>query len=41
LIVSGAAEERPLMRPIIIIHGAELRLGVGKMLAPFRETVKI
>jgi hypothetical protein len=39
-LVSGGTEERPLMRPIII-HGVELRLGVGKILAPFGETVKI
>src|ERR1700728_1201774 len=31
----------PCMRSIIIIHGAELWLGVDKILAPFRETVKI
>jgi hypothetical protein len=36
-LVSGAAEEHPLRRPIIIIRGAELRLGVGKILVPFGE----
>jgi hypothetical protein len=36
-----AAEDRLMQLTVLIIHGAELRLGVDKMLAPCGETVKI
>jgi hypothetical protein len=38
-LVAGGAEASPLMRPIII-HGAKLRLDIGKISAPFGGTLK-
>jgi hypothetical protein len=39
--VSSGQKIALIMRPIVLVHGVELWLGVGKILAPFRETVKI